>query len=145
MSDDALIIPIVAMMIPMVVAPTAIVMKYLKTRRAWQHTETMRAIELGQYPPPQNSFWPSLAAISIGAVVPVASFGIAWLSALTDAAGEEVFVGATIVSVVSVVTGARLASQLLHPAPAPRPSAHAMNGQKSTFDPDAYDIVSRRG
>ena len=112
MGDEAIIIPIVALTIPIVVVPTALLFKHLRDSRRMLHAERMRAIERGQ-PFSAQSFWPSLAAISIGGLVPVGCFLVAWLASLTDAAGEEVFVGATILGIVAVVTGARLATKLL--------------------------------
>lgn len=149
MGHEAIIIPFMALMIPIVVVPTALLFKHLRESRRMLHTERMRAIERGQ-PLATQSFWSMLAAITIGGVVPVGCFLVAWLASLTDAAGEEVFVGATILGIVAVVTGARLATKMLGSqqlkAVSEAPLYPDYPGQKpANYDPDSFDVVSRRG
>ena len=45
---DPLIIPIVALLIPMIIVPTAMGIKHARYLREVEHTERMRAMELGQ-------------------------------------------------------------------------------------------------
>lgn len=144
MTDEAMIIPIVGMLIPIVVVPTALVVKHLNARRQLRHTEQMRALELGQ-PLPVGGFWPALAAILIGFGVPVGTFFIAWMASLAYGDTRQVFLCAAVVSCVAIPCGTWVAvrlfeSQRLHRLEPPT----YVNG-KPTFDPDFMDVVSRRG
>lgn len=144
MEELALLIPIAALMIPMVVAPTALVTKYLRTRRELQHRERMKALEVG-LPAFAASHWPAaFAAVGIGVGVPVGSFLVAWLATLTSNTGAEAFGFAMIVSIVALVQGSRLAARLAPPTDVPD-HPHRANGKPPVYDPDAFDVVSRRG
>ena len=67
--DEAVLIPIIGMMIPMVVVPTVLLVRYLRLRREMLHRERMRALELGQ-PAPGTNTWPAaVAALGIRPVV----------------------------------------------------------------------------
>ena len=46
--DEVLMVPLLALMIPLIVAPMAIVAKYRHRRREWEHAERMRMIELNK-------------------------------------------------------------------------------------------------
>lgn len=150
MNDEALLIPIFALMIPLAVAPTAIVVKYLRYRRDLQHRERMKALEMGVVPYP-TSHWPAaFAVVGIGVGVPVGSFLVAWFATLTSHLGEEVFAFAMIVSIVALVQGGRLVTRLLPTSVNPADRANdweprPYEGKSRINDPDAFDVVSRRG
>src|SRR6516165_8140795 len=103
MADEALMIPMLALTIPLIVAPMAIVAKHRRQRREWEHAERMRALELGQpLPDHRGHAWPALVTIFIGAGVPVGTFLISWLATVsTNHVTEQVFVGATVVSLAA--------------------------------------------
>jgi hypothetical protein len=149
-------IPIVGMLIPIVIAPTAIITKYLYEKRQWTHRERMRAIEMGLMPVPEGRAWPALVAIAVGAGVPIGSFLMAWMATLTAHADTTVFGAAAFVSVVAIVAATKLTGRMLdlndlNHAESARRMAAARNGQAHdhakppALDPDAYDIASRRG
>jgi hypothetical protein len=145
--DDALAIPIVAILMPLVLVPTVQVLKHRQRRREWDHLERMKALEMG-HPLSVAHPWPAaLAAIAIGLGAPFGAFLFSWLAVETAHVDSEVFIGATFVGLAGVVSGARLAGRLMLTRPAAEPAAHAnaeRNG-KPVFDPDTYDVVGRRG
>lgn len=145
--DDAFVIPIVAMTIPIVIVPVALVTRYWRQRRQWQHLERLKAIEHGISPFP-SPCWPALVAIALGAGVPVGSFFIAWLAVEESHADESVFAMAMIVGIVGVVSGYKLAMRLIGPAAAcerSSPVPARSHGKPYVGDPDAYDVAGRRG
>ena len=145
MPDEVMAIPVMALTIPLVVIPTTLILRHRARRRELEHQERMRAFDLGLAPTIQTT-WPSLAAIAIGAVVPVGSFFIAWFANLGGRDAPTAWICATIVGLTAVVQGSRLAAKLIDSprdaAPQP-PTSLAAN--KPRFDPDAFDVVSRRG
>jgi hypothetical protein len=144
--DNEMWIPIVGMMIPMVIAPVAIITKYLQQKRQWTHIERMRAIELGQVPATEGRGWPALIAIFIGAGVPVGTFFMAWMAVVTIHADEAVFALATVVSIAAIIAASKLTHRMLDSSSQPvRRVDHHANGKAPSFDPDAYDVASRRG
>jgi hypothetical protein len=152
MSDEAILIPIVALAIPVVVVPTAIVVKFLHRRSERRHQELMHALDLGHPPGSHSSTWPAAwAAIGLGVVVPLGCFFLAWMAALSQGSrGEEAFFGATVVSIVGIVTGSRLALRILDAAPGAAREEFRSDRMNHTakpagYDPDALDVVSRRG
>jgi hypothetical protein len=143
---DEIAIPIVAILMPLALVPTILAMKHRHRRREWEHLERMKALEMG-HPLSVAHPWPAaLAAISIGLGAPFAAFLFSWLAVETAHVDPEVFIGATVVGLAGVVSGARLASRLL-PARsmAEAPPLTAQRNGKPAFDPDTYDVVGRRG
>jgi hypothetical protein len=143
MKEAALIIPIFALAIPMVIVPTSLVLRHLRERRQWQHVERLKALEMGRSLP-GHDIWVAKAATAIGAVMPVGVFGVAWLASQTSRSGEEAWVAATVVGLTGVVSGSRLARRLLdQPRVVSNGPSHLANG-KPQFDPEGYDFAGRR-
>jgi hypothetical protein len=151
-----------------VVAPIIFGVQQSSRKRAYEHTERMKALELGIAPPGDNA-WPAAVCIAIGAVVPISAMGIAMIVTLVTQRSMmldgnsvswpmsrfEEFHGilwgcATAVGVIGVIGGVALAFRLLggrkRPVRPPAADPFAQVAQlKPSFDPDAYDTVSRRG
>lgn len=144
---DEMVIPIVAILMPLALVPTIITLKHKHARREWEHKERMRSLELG-LPPSHVHPWPAAtSAIAIGLGVPLAAFFFSWLAVETAHAADEVFIGATFVGMTGVIVGGRLAGRLLPghaPAIEPEATTAPING-KPAFDPDTFDVVGRRG
>src|SRR5262249_5445859 len=67
------IIPITAILMPLVLVPTIITLKHRQKKREWEHLERMRAMEL-QLPTPARGESPGTrSVVAIGAGVPIAS------------------------------------------------------------------------
>ena len=47
---DPVIIPVVAILMPLVLVPTIIILKHRHCRREWEHKERMKAMEIGSRP-----------------------------------------------------------------------------------------------
>ena len=70
--NEAIAIPIMALLIPIIVAPTAIVFRYVRFHREIKHAERMRALELGRPFPGDEPWWsPERIIVAIGAGVPL--------------------------------------------------------------------------
>jgi hypothetical protein len=143
MHDEALLIPMAAIGLPLVLVPTILAMKYHRSKREWEHLERMKAMEMG-LPVPGTNAWPSAAAIAIGAGVPLGAFLFTWLARLTAQTADEVFIAPVLVSAPAIFGGIYLANRLLTPARRTDDAALASRG-KPALDPDAYDVVGRRG
>ena len=142
---DPVAIPVVAMLIPIVVVPTAMVLKQQRRKREYEHQERMKALEMGHLLPVGHA-WSAFAVTAIGAGVPIGAFLFAWLASLTNHAADEVWPVAGVVGLAGVGGGVYLAKRVLgfrDNRPAPREVAFG-NG-KPAFDPDAYDVAGRRG
>jgi hypothetical protein len=139
------LIPIVAMLIPMVIVPTAMSFKHARFLREREHAERMRALELGLTLPRYESWTPDRLALAIGVGVPVASMLIAWLATrsynVVDSPLEMIWKSAGWVGVSGVIGGTVLATQQImkrdRSAPAPE--------EKLAYDPDTFDVVGSRG
>ncbi|MEW4571068.1 hypothetical protein AB1L88_24630 [Tautonia sp. JC769] len=149
MRDDELVIliPILAILMPLILVPTVIVLRQRARRREWEHRERMKAMEMG-LPVPGTEVWASRVAIALGAVMPVGVFAIAWLASLTTQIAE-VWIAAALVGVVGVVQGSRLTN---HPLSGThrgdredRRAARGYDRAKPQFDPDAYEAIVRHG
>ena len=141
---DPVAIPIVALLIPIVIVPTALGFKHARFLREVEHAERMRAMELGRTLPGEGAWTPAGIALTIGAAVPMASMLLAWLATrsmnMVDAPIEIVWKMAGMVGLGGVICGSVLASQQF------------LKGDKATsidekpvYDPDEFDVVGRRG
>jgi hypothetical protein len=141
MSDE--VIPLAGIALPMVLVPTILVLKQIRLKREWEHWERMRAMELGQSLPGTDK-WPAIAAIAIGAGVPVGAFFCSWLAVMTAHAADEVFIAATFVGLGGVWGGTSLMKRLVARRELPAEALYPSNG-KPANDPDVFDVVGRRG
>ncbi len=146
---NALWIPIIAILMPLVLVPTIMILKHRTLQRQWQHKERMQAIELGVPTSPAN-LGGSVAAV--GAGVPIAAVIAAVMTTLSYQApdGEEVAVlgivwGCTLmISAIGMVSGLILA-RANGRARNESDSLYALRNGKPAFDPDAFDVVANRG
>ncbi len=150
MNDD-IAIPIVAILMPLILVPTVMVLKQRARAREQLHRERMRAYDLGLAPGPEaGGFWPALAAISIGFGVPAVAFAFALLATLVRPISDDIWGVVAAVSVIALICGTVLAVRLggrraAAAEPAASPWATDAASKPAAFDPDAYDTVSRRG
>src|SRR5271166_165171 len=71
--EEGLIIPLVAILMPLVLVPSIITLVHRHKRREWKHQERLRAIDLGLPATDPNSRLGGGAVVAIGAGVPIAS------------------------------------------------------------------------
>lgn len=148
--NPGLIIPIFGMMIPIIIVPVAIIMKYVSLKRQLEHAERIKALEMGRTLPQDEPWWsPSRIAVAIGAGVPIASLAIAFVATEASGAREEIWAMAGVVALAGVVGGTTLSiKHFNHKArmelAALEANQYPANG-KMAFDPDAYDVAGSRG
>ena len=147
---NALWIPILAILMPIVLVPMILILKHRTLQREWQHKERMRAIEMG-VPAPSPAGGGSVVAI--GAGVPIASVIAAAVTSLSyqpSSGGDESAIFgiawgcAFLISLLGMATSLFLA-HIQGRARKEIESHHAISDGKPVFDPDAYDVVSSRG
>ncbi|RUL82338.1 hypothetical protein [Tautonia sociabilis] len=144
--DEALVIPIVAILMPMFLVPAVILMRQSARNREWQHRERMKAMELG-LPVPGAEAWAGRSAIAIGAVMPVGVFVASMVTNATTR-NDDVWVAAAFVSLAGVIGGVRLAGrQFGMQAKGRGRQAEAVafdrRHGKPAFNPDADDAIAR--
>jgi hypothetical protein len=138
---EAMIIPLVAITIPIIIAPVAIVSKLMQKKRELEHMERMRALELGRVlPQDQPWFNPTRVIALIAGFVPLVSLAIAGIMTSEIGYHDEVWMTCGGVGISSVVCGTYLAGKYLF-----RSQTGEDPNVKGHFDPDAYDVVGRRG
>lgn len=128
---------------------SASAMRRAQARKEMEHRERMKALEVGLVPQPSGLDWPAAAVcIALGAGVPVGSFLVAWLAALTAGAPDGIWVAPVFVSFAAIGASRKLASRIIDPRPASRRDSFARQGNpaaKPAFDPDSFDVVGARG
>lgn len=148
MKDDVAI-PLLVVGLPILVFGTVLLFRFLNSRRAMDHRERMRSLDLGQ-PLPVGAPGAGLVCATMGAGVPIAACFFALIATLSIRDEELtviIWAFAMIVAVGGLVAGYRLALRLLStPAPSARPFTPIQNAyDKPLADPDLYDVVGRRG
>jgi hypothetical protein len=139
---DAHIIPIVGMLIPIIIVPTALGFKHARYLRQMEHDERMKAMELGQTLAGDQSWTPASVAMTIGAGVPISAMFIAFIAAAKQGGSDTIWMAAAMIGVAGVICGTILAAQ-----------AFARQGQAETnlptekpaFDPEAFEPIGHRG
>ena len=150
---DPLVIPIVAILMPLVLVPTILVMKFRHQRRKWEHLERLKAMETQLPIPLRQAIAGAGGRDGDRRGVPAVSVLGAFLTTLlwdspvaSDAAIVPVFAWscAAVISALALVTSLRLASMSRDAAHEAELSAAISDG-KPVYDPDAFDVVSSRG
>ncbi len=140
---DVLIIPLVALAIPLIVAPTAIVFRHAQREREMEHAERMRALELGHKLPQDESWWtrPRITVLIAG-VVPAGALGLAGFIHWFGGPHQDIWEGCCVVASLGLICGTYLASRLL----ARQPAVDAPNLKPQyDYDPDAFEVAGARG
>jgi hypothetical protein len=146
---DPVIIPIVAILMPLVLVPTILFMKHRHQRREWEHLERMRSLDRSVPLPTGNDAAKSSGVAAIGAGVPIASVIAAFLTCVSAEvrSGDEIPMAGIAWGCAVLISVGAMATSLLLQARARRQSdSDASQVAKSAiYDPDAYDVVSSRG
>ncbi len=146
-----ILIPIFALMIPIVIVPTSLWFRHRLRVRQMEHAERIRSMELGLALPQNSMSWPGAAVcLGIGAGVPIGSMVVAWLAMLTNNLPSEIFGIPLLISFSAIWAAKSLADRMLG-ASEKAEAYSSKHGQvvhgsaKPAFDPDAYDVVGSRG
>ena len=148
---DGLIIPLFGIFLPMFLVPTIIILTHRQKKREWRHQERLRALDLGLAPLDTDRGIGGGTVVAIGGGVPVASVLAALITTLNLPTSLPDYMPILAViwgCALMISTGALVTSLLLgfmvvrsrKPAEADQFAA-----LKPSFEPDAYDVVSRRG
>ncbi len=142
---ESFVIPLVALLIPIIIVPTAMGFKHARLLRELKHAERMRAMELGRTLPEDEPWWsPSRLAAGIGLGVPLGSLLVALMVASDSPPQRDpVWVAAGIIGLGGVIGGTLLAGHQIT-ARRKAEATYPSNG-KPVYDPDAFDVVSSRG
>ena len=140
-----LLIPIFALLIPIIVVPASLALKYARYERELEHKERMRALELGRRMPGEEPWvTPGRISLAIGAVVPVGVFFFAWMADQAGGHQDEVWVGVTMVAITSVLCGSMLAAKHFNQQARTNVYANVSSPGKPMMDADAFDVVGAR-
>jgi hypothetical protein len=150
--EEALIIPVVAILMPLVLVPTIITLKHRHKRREWKYQERLRAMDLGLQPVDSGPRLSGGSVVAIGAGVPIASVIGAIFTTLSVPYHNPDYLPiiavawgcAVIISTAALLTSLVLGVLVMRASKAAQ-SADALASLKPSFEPDAYDVVSRRG
>jgi len=149
---DPLIIPIVAILMPLILAPTVMILKYRHSRREWEHLERMKAIDTRLPMPMRHVLAGAGSVTAIGAGVPAVSVLGAFLTTLLWeplAVSDSVVVPAVAWGCALLISSGAMVTSLIlasgnRKAAKETEFAAAMSNGKPVYDPDAFDVVSSR-
>lgn len=137
------LIPLMALLIPIVIVPTSLAFKHARFLREVEHKERMRAMELGRNLA-EDEWSPIHFALSIGVGVPIGSMLVAWWAgAPSVGASGAIWTAATVLGLGGLICGTVLASR--HFAARQQVADRHGAEDKPAFDPDAFDVVGSRG
>lgn len=141
---DPVVIPVLGVTIPIVVVPSAMLAKYAISKRNLEHTERMKALELGLTLPRDEPWWsPPRIAVALGVVVPLGVFLFAWLASQSLGYQPGVWISAMVVGTSGVGCGMALAVRYLG-----HKERLVNSGDwyaKPVIEEDAFDVVGSRG
>jgi hypothetical protein len=150
--NEALIIPLAGIMLPLILVPIVMTMKFIHKKREWEHLERMRTLQTGGSVSRPSQRLGGAALMGIGAGVPAVSVVAASITtsnipftapdylAFVAVTWGCAFLISTVALICAVVLGVVQArSQKASPAFDDDTAA------KPAYEPDAYDVVSRRG
>jgi hypothetical protein len=133
----------------LVIVGVATGVKQAHRRKELEHAERMKSLEMGLVPQPSGLDWPAASVcIAIGAGVPIGSFVVAWLAALTAHVPGVIWLAPVFVSFSAIDSARKLAYRVIDPKVGSRqggPDRSASPAGKPEFDPDAFDVVGSRG
>ena len=149
---EELIIPLAGIMMPLVLVPTIILLVHRQKKREWHHQERLRALDMGLPAAAPNGALGTGAVTAIGTCVPSASVLAAWMTTITVEDSHPDYM--PIIAIVwgcafLISTGAMITSLvlgvLLMRSKKLADSVDQLAAIKPAYEPDAYDVVSRRG
>lgn len=139
-------LPIIAMMIPIIIVPTALGLRHAKIERELEHAERMKAMELGLTLPRDEPWWtPGRISVAIGVGVPLFVFVAALMAShSTDRpASEDMWMAAAFIGLAGVTGGSVIAC--LHITRLGRAYPTGAGHVKPAVEADEFDVVASRG
>jgi len=149
---EGLIIPLSGIMMPLVLVPTIILLVHRQKKREWHHQERLRALEMGLPASGPDRMPGGGTVIAIGAGVPIASVLTAWMTTISVSDSHPDYMPIVAVAwgcALMISSGALITSLvlgvLLMRSRKPAEPVDQFAAIKPAYEPDAYDVVSRRG
>jgi hypothetical protein len=149
-SMNVMLIPLAAILMPLVLVPTSLFMKHRHKRREWEHLERMKELEERLPTSPMQHLRQARGVAVIGAGVPMVSVFAAWLTTVTisqpvdgEAIAGIAWGSASVISVAAMFVGLVLARMHNRAVKDLEPDSRII--EKPVYDPDAFDVVSSRG
>ncbi len=149
---ESLIIPLCGIMMPLVLVPTIILLVHRHKRREWHHQERLRALEMGLPASAPDRTLGGGTVVAIGAGVPIASVLTAWMTTMSVSDSHPDYMPIIAVTwgcAFMISSGALITSLvlgvLLMRSSKPAEPVDQIAASKPAYEPDAYDVVSRRG
>jgi hypothetical protein len=149
---EGLIIPLCGIMMPLVLVPTIILLVHRQKKREWHHQERLRALEMGLPASGPDRMPGGGTVIAIGAGVPIASVLTAWMTTISVSDSHPDYMPIVAVAwgcAFMISSGALITSLvlgvLLMRSRKPAEPVDQFAAIKPAYEPDAYDVVSRRG
>ncbi len=139
----ALVIPIIALLIPIVLVPSIVVTKMRMRARELEHRERMRALELGrEFPSSASWLTAPMLALALGVLMPWGVFLAAALTPPRGAPPASIFIIAAVVAIMGVLSGAFIAHR--HYARQTYWAATGLKDKAQAVDADEYDFAGHR-
>jgi hypothetical protein len=149
---EGLIISLSGIMMPLVLVPTIILLVHRQRKREWHHQERLRALEMGLPTSGPDRMPGGGTVIAIGAGVPIASVLTAWMTTISVSDSHPDYMPIVAVAwgcAFMISSGALITSLvlgvLLMRSRKPAEPMDQFAAIKPAYEPDAYDVVSRRG
>ena len=149
---QGLIIPLSGIMMPLVLVPTIILLVHRQKKREWHHQERLRALEMGLPASGPDRMPGGGTVVAIGAGVPIASVLTAWMTTMSVSDTHPDYMPIVAVAwgcAFMISSGALITSLvlgvLLMRSRKPAEPVDQFAAIKPAYEPDAYDVVSRRG
>jgi len=149
------IIPLAGIALPLVLVPTLMLPKQGQRKRYWRHLERMQALAAGVPVPPASSTPGTGAVIAIGAGVPIFAIFAALVMTMNlhryspdSLVHAAIAWGCALIVSMGALTTSLILGLLQHRAHAQSASRFtdaAFDSSKPAYDPDAFDVASRRG
>jgi len=150
--NAGLIIPLSGIMMPLVLVPTIILLVHRQKKREWHHQERLRALEMGLPASGPDRMPGGGTVIAIGAGVPIASVLTAWMTTISVSDSHPDYMPIVAVAwgcAFMISSGALITSLvlgvLLMRSRKPAVPVDQFAAIKPACEPDAHDVVSRRG
>jgi hypothetical protein len=147
---SVLMIPLTAILMPLFLVPTILFMKHRHQRREWEHLERMKEMEERLPTSPVQALGRARGIAAVGAGVPMVSVLTAWLTTITytpttpdDSVPGIAWAAAAVISICAMFTGLLLGR--MHVRAVRDLELDLRENAKPAYDPDAFDVVSRRG
>lgn len=128
----------------MVLVPACLAIRAGRQKRELEHLERMKALEMGQpvHGAGTDRSSRTWAGAAVAIAVPAITFTMSFLANMNSRGQEYTWVVSGVVGTIGIFAGLRLAGvESAQSGRLPSPS----RAFKGTYDPDAYDVVSRRG